>query len=216
MITIQKLFDEKFNYVKKSILQYKENLDSIKNKINGFSVFSEDTLYRKHFDNNISPKIYSCHVNSNFVSCAFCFHLQKSSCHEYCHICTKETYTECSCLLPGTFNFSDNLLDCRKSDSIPWLFKAPCTHFSRLTMNSYFKHFTSPLPNITTANYEVIEGILTGMCREVRPCHICASVDINIYKKCLERNMCDQDKPCTNILNEISAIYHNGPDIIGA
>ena len=169
--------------------------------------FYDDSKYKKYFDQKIGPHISQMHHNNYFTSCAFCTHLQKSSCHEFCFSCSKKTYTECSLLLPGTFSFTDHYFDSAGNDLTPWVFKTPCTNFECLNSKRYFKHFISSEQSITVANFEALEGIFLGISRGKRPCHICASVNIGIFNKCSESDKIETNKSCPRIIDEISKKY---------
>jgi hypothetical protein len=181
----------------------------IKNYLNSKSdLISYDSIYKKTFINVIGSEIYKQHIKSNLTFCAFCSHLTQSSCHVYCFKCKKNIYEECSSLLPGTFSFTDSYFDSIGDDFLPWLYKTPCTEFERLSPGNYYKHFNSTIKANTVANYEVLEGIFTGISRSQRPCHICASVDIDILNRCPESERQAKDIPCKKIINEISNKYN--------
>ncbi|MCX7711878.1 MAG: hypothetical protein N2484_18700 [Clostridia bacterium] len=179
-------------------------INSIATKL-GF--ISDDKAYIKHFDSYIGPNIYHRHLDDYFVCCTFCCHLKKSNCHSYCFKCGKNTYEECGVLLPGTFSFTGNHTNDQESDQPPWIFRTPCTGFERLSEKKYFKNFNSYIQSITVANYEAMEGIFTGISRGKSPCHICASVNIEIYNHCLSPDRNADNKYCNEIIEQISAKY---------
>ena len=179
----------------------------LKTLFSRFKFVSEDKAYIRHFDADISPGIYKGHLDGCFVCCAFCQHLQKSSCHEYCFTCLKRTYMECSTLLPGIFSFVGSHFDAMESTHTPWIFKTPCTAFERLSKKKYFKNFNSNSQSITVANYEALEGIFTGISRGKSPCHICASVNIGIYNDCVRSDKNAEYRYCKEIIDQIRARY---------
>lgn len=166
--------------------------------------FSEDASYRRLFKACIYPKIYHKHAAANFTCCVFCTHLKKYHCHDFCFTCSKGTYKDCSHLLPGIFPYKDSYFDAVEEKYMPWIFRTPCTRFERLEYKRYFKHFSSFTLSARSANYEVLEGIFLGISQGRRPCHICASVNLDIYKKCSDEDMHVNKFPCDKIVSEIS------------
>ncbi len=199
------------------------NIDSLKHKLLFFnkkhqkelsgnvsthsSLLSDDNKYRRHFLTYIGPEIYKKHLNTYFICCSFCSNLTKSSCHKYCFSCSKKVYDDCSLLLPGTYEHVCDRIDNNGEGIAPWIFRTPCTDFERLNGKSYFKHFTSGRQPVAISNYEALEGIFLGMIRGKRPCHICASVKLDIYNNCISREKLKEESPCEMILNEIAARY---------
>jgi len=116
--------------------------------------------------------------------------------------------------LPGTFSFTGNSPVSGHRKNIPWIFKLPCPVFKRLDTKNYFRNFNSLKKGITVANYEVLEGLFLGKSGGKRPCHICASADINIYNKCRENKRIDKAKPCSRIIYEISKTYPLSGDAV--
>lgn len=180
--------------------------------IKGISLSDEDTEYKKEFENSIGPEIYRLHLGEYFICCAFCSHLVKSSCHEYCFKCSRRAYAECSYLLPGTFSFAAS--NTESPGNLPWIFKTPCSEFERLNDKKYFKHFTSLSQEVTVSNYEVLEGIFTGLSRGKKPCHVCASVNMDICSKCSDQAHDSDDHNCNRIIEEIASRYRAIPGII--
>jgi hypothetical protein len=165
----------------------------------------DDTKYKKYFENILGPMIYEFHINSNLTCCAFCSWLKRSKCHKFCSKCSKGVYEECSPLLPGTFSFSSNILDSSGEEQIPWIFKTPCTGFERITGKKCFKNFISKDRTITITNYEVLEGLFTGVTRGKKPCHICASASLDMYKQCSEQG--SESKTCNKVSKYITDKY---------
>jgi hypothetical protein len=177
----------------------------IRKMLNVIPINDEDTNYKREFGSIIGPEIYRNHLNKYFVCCAFCAHLERSSCHEYCFKCSKGCYAACSYLLPGTFSFVGDSVE--NSGEQPWIFKTPCTEFERLTDKKYFKHFISPSQEVTVSNYEVLEGIFTGLSRGKKPCHVCAAVNMEIYKNCSDEIKQQDNNKCIKIIEEITSRY---------
>jgi len=123
----------------------------------------------------------------------------------------KNTYKECSTLLPGIFSFHDSYFDAIENEFTPWIFRTPCTSFERLEKSRYFKNFTSNDQSITIANYESLEGIFLGISRGKKPCHICAAVSMDILKECKkcekEKESENENTPCSKVIEEISSRY---------
>ena len=149
--------------------------------------------------------IYNFHINSNLICCAFCSNMMRSECHEFCFKCSKGVYAGCSPLLPGTFSFNSGYTDSSDEEVMPWIFKTPCTGFERIVGKNYFRNFTSSDKSIAIANYEVLEGLFTGASRGKKPCHVCASVSMDIYKECSEQEKNCQ--ACSKVSKYISDKY---------
>jgi len=177
-------------------------------------IFYEDENYKKSFENKIGLTFYRLHIVSNYVSCAFCSNLIKSGCHNYCFTCHKGIYKNCSNLLPGTFSFVNDFYDSLDNNIKPWLFKTPCTYFERSFKSEYYKNFTSNESSITTANFEALEGLFAGTNNGKRPCHICASVNMDIYKQCSKEEKVSVNSPCVEIMQNMIIEYKYIPGII--
>jgi hypothetical protein len=169
---------------------------------------NNDTQYYKFFLNTIGPRIFEIHSSQYFVCCAFCTKLLKSNCHEYCYSCSKNVYGECSSILPESFSFvgyNYNRVD--SEDFVPWIFKTPCTAFVKLPQSKYFKNFIVSDNSITIGNFEALEGVFMGLCRGKRPCHICASVNNEVFSNCSQQERIIENVPCNKFLNQISLKY---------
>lgn len=171
------------------------------------NMLNDDIAYRRQFLSTTGRQIYHMHINSYYVSCAFCVHLRSSSCHKHCFTCRKGTYKECGPLLPGTFNFYGQFTDEPDADITPWILKTPCTAFERLPLRKYFRNFTKLSSSVTVTNYETVEGLFLGLSRGKRPCHICASVNVDIYNECSLKGDCVKTYPCSRIIEEIADKY---------
>lgn len=195
----------KINEIKKLKLFSVQNTD-MKEIVQGLSLNSDDMRYKRNFKHVIGQKLYQSHLNENFISCAFCSHLKRSTCHKYCFACSKNTYKECSLLLPGIFPFTGSYTD-SIDERTPWIFKIPCTSFERLADGDYFRNFTSLNQNITIANFEALEGIFNGLSRGKRPCHICAAVNLEMFNRCSNSDKSIENIFCERIIKETSPRY---------
>jgi hypothetical protein len=173
-----------------------------------------DPGYRYYFRTWLAPRLLYGHLHGNYISCVFCAHLTQGLCHPYCFKCTRRSYWECSPLIPGTFSFTGAPAEIPEKQQVPWMFKTPCTAFERLTREEYFRNFRRLSPSITTANLEVLEGLMTGISRDRKPCHVCASVELNIYNRCTEEGYCSSPGPCSRVLQEIAGSYGAVPGMI--
>lgn len=175
-------------YLKKAALASKDAL------IRSIRFISDDSLYRMHFIRKTSAAIYRQHVQSGFSSCIFCKQLAKSG-TSHGFFCTLGTYTEHTCLLPEPF-CSLFGAESHPSGTIPWIFKTPCSAFSRLYPQHYFRHFKSVSGSQTVSNYEILEGLFLGLVHGKRPCHICVSVNPAIYDMCRSLGAENETSPC--------------------
>jgi len=169
-------------------------------------VMSDDAKYRYEFETHIGSDIYNSHIKRSYKSCAFCSNLFRSTCHNHCFRCYVKINRHCDAILPGTFPFSGSISGAAEETSTPWLYRKPCQGFDRLRRKTYYANFKSRLSAVTTANYEVLEGIFTGLTRGKRPCHICASVDLEIFNRCSQSGYVESI-PCDKIYREISSAY---------
>jgi hypothetical protein len=80
-------------------------------------------------------------------------------------------------------------------------------NLERLDSRKYFRNFTSNDLSVTTACYEAAEGIFRGISHGKRPCHICASVNLDIYNSCIRNGKAGENTPCNRIIAEISSHY---------
>ncbi len=193
-------FFKRMNFLKNLRIPFNKSLSSEE-----MSDLFDDSKYRKFFKEITGPEIYSKHISSGLVCCAFCSSLAQSHCHKFCFKCKKKVYTSCSPLLPGTFDYDSSYLNNSGTEATPWLYKTPCTGFERLVDTNYFRNFSTFSSSITVANFEVLEGIFMGITRNKRPCHICASVNMDIYTNCNEKDV--ENIPCKKILQEIAKKY---------
>lgn len=184
-----------FNLLKKKFISYELNITS------------GDKKYIKDFVELIGPEIQSKHQKFNLYYCAFCSNLEKSICHENCFSCSKKVFSECGLLIPGIFPFMTNYQDSEGNDILPWTLIPCCKNFNQLDKHQYFKNFRADKQSITVAFYETLEGLYLGISRGKKPCHICASVKIDIYNSCYKSGVSDDNKPCTRILDNIIKYY---------
>jgi hypothetical protein len=187
----------------------KFNMSKLKTFLNSSGIISDDSCYEKCFRNITSESIYNKHISDNYISCAFCSHLSKVPCSSCSFTCSMMTYTDFNSLLPGIFTYYDKCPDSYHEHFVPWLYRIPCINFSRLDKQNYFRNFISLKSLITITNFEILEGLFTGISNGKRPCHLCASVDAQVYIRCLESGKTSIIKPCDRIINEISSKYNN-------
>jgi hypothetical protein len=184
-----------FNLLKKKFISYDLNITT------------GDRKYIKHFDKVLGLEIRNKHRELNLYCCAFCSNLEKSICHENCFSCSKKVFSDCGLLLPGIFPFMTNRQDTEGNDILPWAIIPCCKNFSQLDEHQYFKNFRAANESITVAYYETLEGLYLGISHGKKPCHICASINIDIYNSCYKNGICDDNKSCTKILDNILKYY---------
>ncbi|NJD04082.1 MAG: hypothetical protein FIA99_16135 [Ruminiclostridium sp.] len=178
-------------------------------KNRGFSLVSEDLIYKRNFMKNLMPLIYENHVRNNFLSCAFCSNLARTHCHAHCLKCSAGSYIHCSPLLPGVMYYDKRNPDESEYLTVPWLYKKSCDQFVRLGFKNYLRNFTVPFSWVTIYNYEVLEGLVYGYSAKERPCFVCASIDYSIYRECMDRKDFDKNIPCSRISEVVQSIYRN-------
>jgi len=183
------------------------HLRNLTSLIKNTNFFSDDMAYRMLFKQTIAKKIYEHHLSTGYKSCIFCNHLKKSLNHKHRFICEKGSSKGGFSLLPGPFHFLhiNNYDD--DNNNLPWLLRTPCTNFSRLSRDVYFKNFTYFQTSITVAYYEYLEGLYLGICHNKRPCNICASISFSTYKKCFEEGKTPKNTPCEEIARLTSGYY---------
>jgi len=93
--------------------------------------------------------------------------------------------------------------------AVPWFFKKTCSSFRRLPFIRYFKNFLISHPTIGIQNLEVFEGLEKGLSSGERPCHVCACIDFNIYKKCSGSKNFNKYLPCRKILQQLGSFYQS-------
>ncbi len=193
-----------------------ERLSSITKKfgtavesMRNFCLFSEDTVYKHHFISEYMPLLYRKHTSLMVSNCVFCNQLVKSGCHKQCFKCAIGNYPHCSPLLPG-------LLDCESiypyngaALKVPWYYMQPCGNFGRLPQENYFRNITIWFSSSTIFNFEVLESLENGLLSGEKPCHVCASIDYGIYKKCTGQEDFHAFSPCHKIVNELAEYYQN-------
>lgn len=167
-------------------------------------LFSDDSVYRIYFEHSAAPKIYRYHMSTGYKSCVFCNHLKKSLYEKHNFICDKSSHEGYYNLLPGPFPFAKDISDANESCDLPWLFRTPCSHFNKLNKRNYFRNFTYFNTSVTVSYYEYLEGLYTGICDKKRPCNICASISLEIYKKCFEKGYTSQSTPCSKITKHLN------------
>jgi hypothetical protein len=123
-------------------------------------------------------------------------------------MCNKKVYPSCGSVLPESFSIGGLYYNRKNAEDRPWIFSTPCTSFESFNEGKYFKNFIVPDNQITIANLEALEGLFLGFCRGRRPCHICASININLYNSCPHQERSEL-RPCGRFVNEISVKYRS-------
>lgn len=173
-----------------------------------FRLFSEDTIYKWNFTNNFAPLLYRKHSVEMQMNCVFCTHLEKSDCHRHCLKCGMGRYEHCSPLLPGLISCESIYPNQSEELRVPWYYAKTCDCFSRLPKENYLRNFNTPFSK-SIFNYEVLESLESGLLSGEKPCHVCASANYEIYKKCYGQEDYHAFSPCRRIVGELAAFYSN-------
>ena len=175
--------------------------------IGNICLVSEDMLYKWHFIRYDMPLLYRNHTSCLYTNCAFCANLVRSGCHKHCLKCGAGTYIHCSPLLPGLLN-AEAVRPCSTDClTIPWYYRETCSNFKRLSLNNYLKNFKTVFSPNGIYHFEVLEGLEKGLSAGERPCHVCASVDYEIYRSCSSQSSFDIKAPCGKIAGELASYY---------
>jgi len=186
---------------------YKKLIQSV-SALGSFCILSEDTVYKKIFIRDFMPELYKQHTSGLYMNCVFCANLVRSKCHSNCLKCCQGTYIHCSSLLPGLLDFDTRHHYCMDILTLPWYYRETCSSFERLPPRNYFRNLFVAFSSNEIYNFEVLEGLEKGLSAEERPCHICASVDYELYKKCCGQGDFDLFTPCSKIIGELGSYYH--------
>lgn len=181
--------------------------------IGSICVFSEDTVYKWHIIRDYMPKLYKLHTSELYANCVFCANLVRAGCHRHCLKCSSGTYIHCSPLLPGILYYETSYPYSMNSLTVPWYYMETCSSFKRLPSNNYLKNFKVALSSIGIYNFEVLEGLGKGLSAGEKPCHVCASIDYELYKKCSCQEDFDTCTPCHKIVTELANIYQKPASI---
>lgn len=174
------------------------------------SVIPEDIAYKWSFISKCMPALYERHTRELYSNCIFCSNLVRSDCHKYCLKCSCGTYIHCAPALPTIISESTvHQSTCAEKITRPWFYRETCSKFSRLPKSRYFKNLYSPLSAISIYNYEALEGLEKGLLSGKRPCHICASLDYDIYRTCLTQEDFSITSKCTKIFSAVSSFYQD-------
>lgn len=173
------------------------------------SIFSEDAQYKYHFLNEYMPELYRKHSLENYTNCIFCTCLVRSHCHSHCFKCGVGTYIKCSPALPGAVYKEPAQSDDEEIMTVPWYYRKTCYHFKRLPQRRYFKNIYPLLSSIGIYNLEILEGLEKGLSAGVKPCHVCASIDYELYQKCSRQGDFNSSTPCHKITEKLKAVYEN-------
>ena len=170
-------------------------------------ILSEDAIYKKSFIREYMPELYKQHTSELYMNCIFCANLVRSKCHRNCLKCCQGTYIHCSPLLPGLLHFDTRRAFSIDNLAVPWYYKETCSSFNRLPAQHYFKNLHEAFSSNEICNFEVLEGLEKGFSSGEKPCHICASVDYELYKKCSRQGDFDAFSPCHRIKDELGSFY---------
>ncbi len=173
-------------------------------------LLSEDIRYDIYFHRTFIPDLYGRHAASDSSNCLFCRHLVKSVYHRHCLVCSKGTYDNCYLPFPDIL-FEDAGNECMFK---PWYFMKTCGSFERLPKRQYSRNLHFLFSSITIRSHETLEGLENGLVSGIRPCHICASVDYDLYRRCKRQGDFDISSPCPRIKKELSHIYENCRSVI--
>jgi hypothetical protein len=167
----------------------------------------EDIKYNIYFHRSFIPGLYKRHSAVKNTNCLFCRHLIKSEYHRYCLICSKGTYDNCFLPLPDMLFEGFVSPDSEYGLQKPWYFMKTCSSFERLPKKQYSRNLYFPFSSITIHNKETLEGLENGIVYGIRPCHICASADYDLYRKCTRQGDYDIYSPCPSIRRELEYVY---------
>lgn len=184
-------------------------LRSTLTKFNPASVLSDDWRYKRYFVKEYQPQLYQQHTKKHFANCIFCANLAKSSCHKYCFKCAVGTYIRCSPVLPGAI-YKEPLYPLESESLVtPWYYRKPCYHFRRLALDKYCKNIYSLFSSIGIYNMEILEGLEKGLCSGQKPCHICSSVNYELYRECLNQRGFNTSTACHIIKDKLKMAYES-------
>lgn len=172
-------------------------------------ILTEDAQYKWHFLKEYLPDLYRRHTSEEYASCIFCANLVHSRCHSNCLKCSVGTYIRCSPSLPGAIYKENTYPDEAESMSVPWYYRKPCYHFKRLPLAQYHRNIYSLLSSVGIYHFEILEGLESGLCSDAKPCHICASVNYELYRKCSGQEDFEENTPCLRIKSELKEIYES-------
>lgn len=175
--------------------------------VKGINLRTEDSAYKWKFIRKFMPELYKSHTSELEINCAFCENLVRSSCHKHCLKCRAGTYVHCSPLLPGMLYNNAVSPDSLNDEYIPWYYKNACMNFKRLELKNYFRNFIIPMSPFTIDNFEVLEGLSSGLSSGEKPCRICACVDYDMYKACSSHKDFDKTTPCDRIATLMASKY---------
>ena len=154
------------------------------------------------------PELYKRHTSALYMNCVFCANLVRSKCHGNCLKCRQGTYIHCSPLLPGALDFDPKHPYSVDGLALPWYYRETCGNFERLPPQHYFRNLFIAFSSNEISNFEVLEGLEKGLSAGEKPCHICASVDYGLYRKCCGQGDFDLFTPCRQITGELGSYYH--------
>jgi hypothetical protein len=171
------------------------------------NILSEDLQYTLYFMKVFLPELYRRHTAVEHASCIFCANLVRTQCHSNCYKCSAGTYIRCSSLLPGVIYKESSYSEDADKIKVPWYYKKPCPYFKRLAQHKYHKNIYSLFNPVGIHHIEILEGLESGLCSDARPCHICASVNYELYRKCTAQDDFEENTPCHKIKSELKKIF---------
>lgn len=172
------------------------------------NLLTDDAQYKRHFIREYLPGLYQKHTSEEYASCVFCAYLVRSRCHSNCLKCRAGTYIRCAPSLPGAIYKESDYNDENENMPVPWYFRKPCYHFNRLPLTRYHKNIYPILSPVGIHHLEILEGLETGLCSDVKPCHICASVNYGLYRECSRQEDFNENTPCHKIKIELEEIFN--------
>lgn len=177
------------------------------NSIGSICVLPEDTIYKWHFIRDYMPELYKQHTSELYMNCVFCANLVRSGCHRHCLKCSAGTYIHCSPLLPGIIYHGAGYPYSMEPQSVPWYYRETCSSFKRVPPKHYFRNLHIVPGSTGIYNFEVLEGLEKGLSAGEKPCHVCASVNYELYRKCSGQQDFDTSTPCRKITAELGTFY---------
>jgi len=112
-------------------------------------------------------------------------------------------------VLPGAIYKESAYSEDSDKIQVPWYYKKPCRQFRRLPLYKYHRNIYPLFNSVGIHHIEILEGLESGLCSDIRPCHICASVDYDIYRKCSAQDDFNENTPCQKIKAELKRIYES-------
>lgn len=183
-------------------------IKSVAEKLRSIRLYSDDMAYRRSFSERYVSNNYHMHTLYNRINCAYCSNLRRTGPAGHLLKCLKAQYPDEAPLLPEILSLEPISGEKSRDANMPWYFRKPCIYFSRLAKKKYMKNFRHPIAEITTANYEILEGLEYGVTYGQKPCYICASINYQLFRNCLEVSGFDYSGQCGNVMQNIAKTYY--------